>query len=121
MADSTDRGDELFVAGGEHSVRGYGFETLFDRKTGRLGQALLVVNQELRFPIWGTLRGVFFVDAGGVWEDKADFGSDLYTGVGVCLRARTPVGLVRFDLGRPLDRLEGDPEWRTYLGFGHSF
>lgn len=113
--------DELFVAGGEYSVRGYGFETLFDRKTGAPGQALLVINQELRFPVWGILRGVFFVDAGGVWENKSDFGSDLYSGVGVGLRARTPVGLVRFDLGRPLDRLEGDPKWRTYLGFGHSF
>ncbi len=90
-------------------------------ETGERGQALLLVNQELRFAIWGEISGLVFVDVGGVWAEKGDFASDFYTGAGVGLRARTPVGVIRFDLGTPLERREGDPEWRTYLGFGHAF
>ncbi|MFH1177043.1 MAG: translocation/assembly module TamB domain-containing protein, partial [Acidobacteriota bacterium] len=60
--------DVRFFAGGEYSVRGYATETLGPledlgavlKPTG--GEALLVVNEELRFPLFWDLTGLVFVD-----------------------------------------------------------
>lgn len=119
---------ELFEAGGEHSVRGYPTDSLVldpefppPSPFRRDGKALLVINQELRFPIWSYLSGLVFFDAGNAWAERSDFGTELFTSVGVGLRADTPFGLFRFDLALPLDRREGDPEYKTYLGIGHAF
>lgn len=118
---------ERFFAGGEFSVRGYDTESLgpvedlilITRPLG--GEALLVVNQELRFPIWQQLSGVGFFDLGNVWEEKRDLGSDLSKAVGFGLRADTALGLLRLDLAFPLDRREQDSTVRVYVGFGHVF
>ena len=118
---------ELFFAGGEYSVRGYPTDSLAPRETlgdfSRLvgGEALLVINEELRFPVWGDLGGVVFLDAGNAWTDKGDFGSDLFTAAGVGVRAKTPVGLLRLDWAFPLDGREEDPSSKIYIGFGHAF
>ena len=58
---------ERFHAGGGNTVRGYAQDSLgpvgfFGEPTG--GNALLVLNQEVRFPLLWILRGVGFVDAG---------------------------------------------------------
>lgn len=120
--------EERFKAGGEYSIRGYETDTIgprevlgssFVRYPG--GEALLVVNEELRFPLPFDLSGLVFFDAGQVWADRADFGKDLATSTGLGLRARTPLGLLRFDLGIPLDRRPGDPEYKLYFGFGNAF
>ncbi|HPS79841.1 MAG TPA: BamA/TamA family outer membrane protein, partial [Thermoanaerobaculaceae bacterium] len=85
------------------------------------GAAELVVNEELRFPMIWDLSGVVFVDAGQVWARSSDFGRDLATAVGLGLRAETPVGVLRLDLARPLDRRPGDPSFKLYLGLGNAF
>jgi outer membrane protein assembly factor BamA len=58
---------ERFFAGGGNSVRGYDEDALsprdrFDDVVG--GNALLVLNEEIRFPIFKWVRGVGFFDAG---------------------------------------------------------
>lgn len=120
--------DVRFKTGGEYSVRGYPFESLGPRLAigGELlttgGAAVLVVNQELRATLpWFDLVGLVFLDAGQVWAERADFGRDLATSVGVGLRAPTPVGVVRLDLARPLDRRPGDPSLKAYVGLGSTF
>ena len=120
--------DELFRAGGEYSVRGYPSDSLvFDPENPstdpfrRDGKALLVINQELRFPIWSYVAGLVFFDAGNAWVERSDFATKLLTSAGFGLRADTPFGLFRFDLAFPLDRREGDPEYKTYIGIGHAF
>ena len=66
------------------------------RPTG--GNLLLEGSVELRFPIWGPLRGVAFVDAGQVWNDEIDTGSLAWTpGLGV--RYYSPIGPIRIDIG----------------------
>ena len=66
------------------------------RPTG--GNLLLEGSVELRFPIWGPLRGVAFVDAGQVWNDEVDAGSMAWTpGLGV--RYFSPIGPIRIDIG----------------------
>ena len=49
------------------------------------------------------------------------FGRDLATAVGLGLRADTPVGVIRLDLARPLDRRPGDPSLKLYVGLGNAF
>ncbi|HPW56185.1 MAG TPA: BamA/TamA family outer membrane protein [Thermoanaerobaculaceae bacterium] len=120
--------DIRFKTGGEYSVRGYPFESLGPRLEagGKLltagGTAVLVVNQELRATLpWFDLIGLAFVDVGQVWAERADFGRDLAKSVGLGLRATTPVGVVRLDLARPLDRRPGDPSFKAYIGLGSAF
>ncbi|NLH10289.1 MAG: BamA/TamA family outer membrane protein, partial [Holophagae bacterium] len=70
---------------------------------------------------WFDLIGLAFVDVGQVWAERADFGRDLAKSVGLGLRATTPVGVVRLDLARPLDRRPGDPSFKAYIGLGSAF
>ena len=120
--------DELLLrAGGEYSVRGYLRETLGPpaltgvRLPSTEHNSLLVLNEELRFEIRDPLSGLVFFDAGNVWIDDSSE-RDLFTSVGLGLRADTPLGLLRLDLAVPLDRREGvDPEVKLYFGLGNVF
>jgi outer membrane protein assembly factor BamA len=119
--------ESRFFAGGEYSVRGYDTESLGPRaELGFVtrpagGSALLVVNQELRLELLDRLTGFMFLDAGNVWPETSDFGSNLLKSVGVGLRALTPVGLLRLDLAHALDGREFDPDYKLYFGFGSTF
>ena len=94
-----------FYAGGDRSVRGYGYQELGprdadDRVIG--GKHLLAASAEVEHMFndsWGVAG---FVDAGDAFND--DF--DARVGVGLGLRWRSPVGPVRVDVGVGLD----DPE-----------
>ncbi len=116
---------DRFFAGGEFSVRGYQTESLGPLERFAPipagGDALLVLNQELRWQVSDRFTGVGFVDAGNVWADRADFGFDLATSIGLGLRAATPVGILRLDLAHALDRRPIDPEFKIYFGFGSTF
>ena len=114
---------ERFFAGGGTSLRGFGLNQAGPRDpcTGFPigGLALLVFNQELRFPmrlpiVGNRLGGTLFYDAGNVYTDvnhislawKAPSLTDLnyfsHT-VGFGLRYPTPVGPVRVDIGYQLN------------------
>ncbi len=128
--------EERFFAGGEYSVRGYPTKLL-----GRLGkeieilgsgdfavvrtqggEALLVLNEELRAELWPErLTALLFFDAGGIWLEPQDFGQDLFKSVGLGVRVVSPVGLLRLDLAHPLDRRPIDPEFKVYFGLGTTF
>jgi len=47
--------------------------------------------------------------------------ADLAKSLGLGLRARTPLGLLRFDAAYPLDRRPGEPGYKLYVGFGNAF
>jgi outer membrane translocation and assembly module TamA len=47
--------------------------------------------------------------------------SELLVGAGAGLRLDTPLGIVRFDLGIPVNRRDVDPKWRIHFGLGHTF
>lgn len=118
-----------FFAGGEFSVRGYPWESLgprqWDWSAGEFyatgGEAMLVLNQELRIPLLWDVSGLVFVDAGQVWGDSRDFPSSLATSTGFGFRAMTPIGVLRLDVAFPLDRRPDDPRHRIYAGFGTTF
>ena len=110
---------ERFFAGGGTSLRGFGLNQAGprDSTTGFPvgGLALLIFNQELRFPmkiplVGNRLGGTVFYDGGNVYDDmyhitlawKSKSLTDLnywsHT-VGIGLRYPTPIGPVRFDVG----------------------
>jgi len=116
---------ERFFAGGATNVRGYREEDLGPRSSfgdAAGGRALMVINEELRFPIYRWLRGVAFVDVGNVYPAVADISfGDLQVGVGAGVRLDTPAGLFRVDLGIPTNPRPFDPSWRVHFGLGHAF
>ena len=86
------------------------------------GRAVIVLNQEARFPLWRMLRGVGFVDAGNVFASVGDvsFGR-LRVATGLGLRVETPVGLFRVDYGRPLFSTRTDAGGRWFVSLGQAF
>jgi len=119
--------DELFFAGGPYSVRGYRQDSLGPREDLGVvvrparGQALFVINEELRFALPWSLTGLAFFDAGQVWARPRDASFDLAKSIGLGLRASTPLGLLRLDAAYPLDRRPEDGRYKIYLGFGNAF
>lgn len=119
---------ERFFAGGPYSVRGYEMESLgpreilgdiIDRPLG--GEALFILNEEIRVPLPWDLTGLLFFDAGQVWAQPEDADFDLAKSLGLGLRARTPLGLIRLDAAYPLDARPGEKRYRVYVGFGNAF
>ena len=114
---------QLFLTGGDTTVRGYGYRALGARTdNGQLfgGRYLAVGSAEWQRPIvWkGEMtdwESTLFVDAGAV----ADHPSDLHArvGVGAGLRWRSPVGPVQADLAWGVQA----KALRLHLRLGFSF
>jgi translocation and assembly module TamA len=91
-----------FRAGGDDSVRGYGYRTLapVGADGGTLsGRSLLTGSLELAHPILASLPalwGAVFIDAGRAVDHWADYKPAL--GYGLGLRYRSPIGPLKIDL-----------------------
>jgi outer membrane protein insertion porin family len=116
---------ERFFAGGGTSVRG--FE---QNKLGPLdfagealgGDAMLVINNEIRFPVWSIFDGVGFIDLGNVYRRISDFSlRDIRSTGGVAVRVRTPWFLLRLDYGVKFDRRPEDTRGRLFFSIGQAF
>jgi translocation and assembly module TamA len=110
----------LFRAGGDDSVRGYGYQTLGPIVDGStVGGAVLATGTlELMRRISPTLRdwyGAVFFDAGNAANDWAEYRAVYGYGVGV--RWRSPIGPLRADIayGQEVHSL------RLHLSVGVSF
>ena len=116
---------ERFYAGGATTVRGFREDDLGPR--GGLGGAdgggaVLIFNEELRFPLYRWLRGVGFVDVGNVYPSPDDLTfSDLLVGAGAGIRIDSPIGIIRLDFAMPVNGRPFDPKWRFHIGLGHTF
>ncbi|MGH8215454.1 MAG: autotransporter assembly complex protein TamA [Rhodanobacteraceae bacterium] len=92
-----------FFAGGDRSIRGYGYQAIGPRNSYGLvvgGERLLVGSATIEHYFtrdWGIAA---FVDSGDAFN-----GTDFHarTGAGLGLRWRSPVGMVRVDLGVPVN------------------
>jgi len=107
---------QRFFAGGDNSVRGYGYRELGPRDaSGQVigGQRLLVGSLELERPIRDGWSLAVFADTGDAFN-----GNDLqlHHAVGVGVRWRSPVGPVRVDLAHPLDEDAGAVRLHFSLG-----
>ena len=109
-----------FFAGGDRSVRGYGYESLSPRnEEGKLtgGQQLLTASVELQRRLTGDWWGAAFVDTGDAFEEWGP--DDLNTGAGLGVRWISPVGPIRFDIAHPFD--DEDNAWRIHFAIGPEF
>lgn len=99
--------DLRFFAGGDRSIRGYGYQTIgpaleIDPTKKPVvigGKHLVTAGAEYEYyfkPKWGIAT---FVDAGDAFSGT-DYEPKIGAGLG--LRWRSPVGMVRFDLAAPL-------------------
>jgi outer membrane protein insertion porin family len=118
---------ERFFGGGSRDLRGFGFEEAGpkDTVTGRPigGNGLVVINHELRFPIYGAFGGTVFSDIGNVYRRVKDISPRLTTvSLGIGFRIKTPIGPVRFDIGTlVLNKPQGAPRVKGHFSFGQTF
>ena len=105
-----------FFAGGDNSVRGYGFESLGERNAAGAvvgGKHLLTGSIEYEHPVrddWGL---ALFVDTGNAFNDWDSI--DLKTGAGFGARWKSPIGPVRVDVAWPVDDFS-DPHLHLNIG-----
>ena len=96
-----------YYAGGDRSVRGYGWREIGPRIRNSVGDtyalgAQNVVTASIEYERYfkGPWGAAVFVDSGSAFDGKSP---DMHTGVGIGLRWRSPVGPVRVDIARRLN------------------
>jgi len=88
------------------------------------GPQLIILNSELRFPssLIEKLGGVVFYDGGNVFRSVGFGDIDSYSNtVGAGLRYATPIGPIRFDVGRNLNPVPGLNPWQYFITLGQAF
>ena len=119
---------ERFFAGGDTTIRGFALDTVGTPKTispsgfPRGGNGVLIMNVELRIPVFGDFGAALFSDGGNVWEHVTDFDiTQLRGSVGFGVRYRSPIGPVRVDLGFKLDRRIDESRHVLHFSIGQAF
>ena len=105
-----------FYAGGDRSIRGYGWREVGPRIRNAAGDEfavgarnLLTGSVEYERYFNGPWGAAVFVDSGSAFDGTTP---DMHTGVGIGLRWRSPVGPVRIDIARGLN----DPDSPFTIG-----
>src|SRR6266581_3709366 len=134
---------ERFFSGGETTLRGFPINGAGPQRTVPAcsnpavpstcvnlqvpvgGNQLFIFNSEFRFPL-GIKEGLgaaVFYDGGNVYGPigVSHFIRDYTNTVGVGLRYSTPVGPVRFDIGRNLNPVTGVKATQFYITLGQAF
>ncbi len=115
---------ERFKAGGGNSLRGFETDSLGPRDIlgePAGGEAVLVFNQELRYMHPRGIGAAAFYEAGNVFTKARDLSLELRHAAGFGLRWDSPVGLLRADLGLPLNRQPGEKRYRWFVSLGQAF
>lgn len=119
---------ERFFVGGRNTVRGYDQDELgvlgetFDEGKPTGGNAMLVLNEELRYVLPKSFGLVFFFDHGNVWRRYQDMQlSEVKSTVGLGIRYNTPIGPFRLDWGYKLDREGEESPAAFHFTLGHAF
>ncbi|MDU9049404.1 MAG: autotransporter assembly complex family protein [Candidatus Electrothrix sp. Rat3] len=105
-----------FYAGGDHSVRGYGYKELGpEDSSGKIvgGQYLTEASIEIEREITKTWRAAAFYDLGNAYDD---IDADLQVGAGLGVRMNLPFGQVRLDVACALS--DADYPLRIHLTIG---
>jgi outer membrane protein insertion porin family len=134
---------QLFFSGGGTSLRGFPIDEagpqrlvpfcgVLQGQSGCVninvpvgGNQLFILNSEVRFPlkIMKALGGVLFYDGGNVYSaiNLNNFVNNYTNTIGVGLRYSTPIGPVRFDIGKNLNPVPGLGSVQYYITLGQAF
>ncbi len=119
---------ERFFAGGDTTIRGFALDTVGALNTisasgfPRGGNALLLLNGELRLPVWRDVGAALFVDGGNVFDRTSQMDlRELRGSVGFGLRYKSPIGPIRFDIGFKLDRRPLESPRAFHFSIGQAF
>jgi translocation and assembly module TamA len=105
-----------FFAGGDRSIRGFDYQQIGETNAegGVIGGEYLLIGsgeyEHFFLEKWGA---AVFVDAGDAFKSKFDAN----VGAGIGVRWKSPIGLVRVDVARPVVT-ELDDSWRVHLVIG---
>ena len=120
------RSTEGFRAGGANSLRGYAIDSVGPpgpiQGISRGGEALIVLNQELRYRHPSGLGLAAFYDGGNAYAQAKDLWTfKLQHSIGAGLRYDSPVGLLRLDVGLPLNPRAHDRAVQWFFSLGQAF
>ncbi len=115
-----------FFLGGRTTVRGFGLDSIGPKGadgTPTGGDTYVNLNTEVRFPIYKSIGGLLFLDAGNVWLKRSETVDvlNLRSSAGVGLRYLTPIGPLSLDAGWKLDQKAGESEWEWHFTIGNVF
>lgn len=133
---------EAFFSGGGSTLRGFPLDSAGPQRPVQVcstgsstdctyikvptgGNELLILNSEFRIPlpIKKNLGMAAFYDGGNVFPTVGfhDFTSLYSNNVGLGLRYATPVGPIRFDVGRNLNPVPGISATQYFISIGQAF
>ncbi len=125
-----------FFAGGDQSIRGYGFREVGPNTIGSDGKKYAiggkyVLTGSVEFEHYfnnGPYGAAVFVDAGDAFNyfgsdepdpSDRDQNFDIHTGIGIGARWKSPVGPVRIDIAHGLN--DADSDYEIYLNIGANW
>jgi len=134
---------QLFFSGGGTTLRGFPIDeagpqrivpfcNVLQGQTGCVnitvpvgGRQLFILNSEMRFPlkVFKALGGVLFYDGGNVYSavNLHTFVDNYTNTIGIGLRYSTPIGPVRFDIGKNVNPVPGISSVQYYITLGQAF
>lgn len=116
---------QRFYLGGRATVRGFRENSLGPRgENGAVigGDTMVTGKSQIQYLVVDSLSTHLFLDAGNVFLRERSFSlGDLRYSTGVGFRYLSPIGPIGFDLGHPLDRMNGEAALRLHFSVGSTF
>jgi len=94
---------QRFFSGGSRTIRGFSYQSIGqedDNGNNIGGNSLVVASTEFDYLFKGNMGVAAFYDVGDVGLDES---SNLKQSIGVGFRYRSPIGMIRIDVAKPID------------------
>ncbi len=108
-----------FFAGGDQSVRGYGYKKLGPKDAlGNIvgGRHMIVASIEIERRITNNWGLAVFYDTGNAFDSFSEY--ELAQGAGLGIRRQTPIGPIKLDLAHQLGQSDNSFRFHLSVGFG---